>query len=479
MVRTVSGRSLTLTSILGRGGQGAVFRTDDPKCAVKVRFSHTHTESWRRRIERSAFLEREVTAYPGLRRFVLPHELLSEPWLGYEMPLLPGAENVAAIVQLPRHHPEEWYVASGGLRRRLGVAARITRAMNALHAAGFVFGDLSANNVLVTVDPRRSSIRIIDCDNIDVAGRVGTGVLGTPGYWAPERLILRAAPDAASDDHSLAVLVHELVYLAHPLRGSAAVSEEDPDAAEGRVERGEVPWIFEPSPPPGVPKNEPTGGLPPRLAAPEDSTLFARLRDAFGAGLRERTRRPTAAALQDAVEKLLRLCMTCSGCGASQLYRKQVNCLWCQQPLPPPLLLVVEPDENASDFEVLKESRATVEKLRTLPDVQAAEAGRKISAPQAYRFRNCVLEDGLVLTDALVRPWRLSQQNEVPLGRFHLDGKRVVLSVERDSGIHHNGRPVAAGSSLAITGRDQLTIPGQHGEPSCRLRVTQPRREAP
>jgi DNA-binding helix-hairpin-helix protein with protein kinase domain len=481
VVHTISGRALTLQGVLGRGGQGAVFRTDDAGRAVKVRWSGVHAAAWRRRIERCAFLERESFAYPGLRRFVLPRELLAEPWLGYEMPLLPGAEPVSALIHLPRERPEEWYVATGGLRRRLGIAVRVARAMNALHSAGFVFGDLSANNVLTASDPQRSSIRVIDCDNVDIAGSEGAGILGTPGYWAPERVTRNVPPDAAADDHSLAVLVHELVYLTHPLRGALAFSNEDPDAAEARVDRGEVPWVFEQAPPSHLPHtNDPLGGLPPALAAAEDTTLFARFRDAFGAGLHDRTRRPTAATLQNAVEKLLCLCMTCRACGATQVYPKQRECLWCGGVLPPPLLLVIEPDERAPEFRPMREARAVVEMVRALPEMQRVRnEGREPPAPQKYRFRNYVIEDGLVLTDALLRPWRASAADEIPLARFQLDGQRLLLRAERESGIRHNGRDIAPGSTVTVTAADMLTVPGDHGEPSCHLRVTRPRREEP
>ena len=477
-VRTVSGRTLTLRGILGRGGQGAVFRTDDPTRAVKVRWSIIGADSWRRRIDRIAFLESEQGAYPGVRRFVLPRELLAAPWIGYEMSLLPGGQPVAGLILPPRESPDAWYVATGSLRRRLGVAVRIARAMNSLHGAGFVFGDLSANNVLTTSDPKHTSIRVIDCDNVDIAGSEGTGIIGTPGYWAPELVAERVRPDAATDDHSLAVLLHELVYLTHPLRGTLAFSDEDPDAAEARVERGEVPWVFEPA----DRSNSPQGGLPPALAATEDTTLFARFRDAFGAGLRDRTRRPTAAAFQEALERLLRLCMNCPHCGATQLYRKQRLCVWpqCAGALPVPLMLVVEPDAVAPEFTEMRESRGVVERARALPAMKQAEtAGAAPTAPQKFRFRNCVVEDGLVLTDVLIRPWRSTAADEIPLARFVLEGKKVLLRVERESGLRRNGRALQPDSTVQLGPSDELTVPGEGGEPSCRLRLTQPRREEP
>lgn len=474
VVRTLSGRALVLRSVLGRGGQGAVFRTDDATCAVKVRWSQRDADAWQGRIERAAFLKKEQAAYPGVGRFVLPRELLGPPWLGYEMPLLPGAQAVSELVQLPREQPADFYVATGGLKRRLGIAVRTARALSALHAAGFVFGDLSANNVLTTADKAHSTIRVIDCDNIDVAGSQGFGIYGTPGYWAPELVSGRLRPDAATDDYSLAVLLHELVYLAHPLRGDALLDEE-PDIAEARLDRGELPWVFSPT----DDSNRTSVGLAPGLSAAEDTTLFQRFGEAFGAGLRDRTRRPSAAALQDAAERLLRLCVTCQHCTATQLYRKQRDCLFCGGPLPSPLLLLVEPDPQAAEFKELRDAQTVIGRARKLPEMnQAAAVGKAPPAPQAFRYRNCVVEDGLVLTEVLLRPWRTSAE-EVPLARLKVAGDTVDLQIERDCGLEKNGSALLAGITVRWYGGETLSLRGDRGEPACRLRLIRPRREEP
>lgn len=466
-VQTRSGRRLTLTSMLGCGGQGAVYRTDDPACAVKVRWRGEDAAAWERRIERIAFLQRELAASPGVKRFVLPRELLAQPWLGYEMPLLLSAQSVADLIRMPREQPELAYLESGGIRRRLGIAVRCARALMALHAAGFVFGDLSASNALTASDRARSTVRLIDCDNIDIAGSEGTGILGTPGYWAPELVQQRARPDAATDDHSLAVLMHELVYLAHPLRGDALL-EKDPEEAEALLERGELPWVFDPN----DMRNRTSAGLPLALAAAEDTTLFLRFREAFGAGLRDRTRRPSAASLHEAAERLLRLCLDCPHCRGTQIYRKQRECTWCGSSLAPPLLLLIEPDGDAPQFRELGRARTTIEVAQKL-----RELGGTPAPLRSFRYRNCVVEDGLVLTDVLLRPWCTDESDEVPLGRVQLAGDLVLLHIEKEFGLRQSGRSVPAGAIVRLKPGDSLNLPGECGAPSCRLRLVRPRRE--
>lgn len=474
VVRTASGRALTLTSVLGRGGQGAVYRTDDPRSAVKLRWSTADVASWRQRIERSALLKSDRSQLNGVHRFVLARELLASPWVGYEMPLLPDAHPVTELLRLPPQQAEAAYIQSGGLKRRLGIAARTARALSSLHAAGFVFGDLSASNVLTTSVPTHSSVRIIDCDNIDVAGCEGVGVIGTPGYWAPELCSGRVRPDAASDDHALAVLIHELVYLVHPLRGDALLDEE-PEQAEARVRRGELPWVFAEQ----DDRNRTRAGLPAELSPPTDSSLFARFAEAFGPGLHDRSRRPTAAALLDAVERLHRLCLTCATCGASQLYRRQRQCGWCGSALPAPLMLVIEPESSATEFAELRAAREFVERARQLPQLKQTLSDNPASPLRGFRYRNCVIEDGLVLSASLLRPLSTQGDDESPLVRVAVEGDRMSLQLEGNCLLLKNGKPIAQGGSVTLRPGDSLVMPGEQGEPSCRLRFHRPRRDVP
>ena len=194
-VRTAEGRELVLGALLGLGGQGAVFRTTDPATAVKARFLPDTDGRFARRIARIRTLAVENPSLPRLDSYTLPGALLAAPWVGYEMPLLQHAIPLTRLVELPAESPDEEYKASGGLRRRLLIGARVARAMRHLHAAGFVFGDLSPANVLTSADVRFTTIRVIDCDNIGVASSMPDSLYGTPGYWAPELVLGVTAPD--------------------------------------------------------------------------------------------------------------------------------------------------------------------------------------------------------------------------------------------------------------------------------------------
>ncbi|SER94779.1 class IV lanthionine synthetase LanL [Actinokineospora terrae] len=98
----------------------------------------------------------------------------------------------------------------------LDLTRRLVDLLGEVHAAGYVLGDLTPNNVLVTADRR---LVLIDLESAlrptDVAAR-----LLTPGYAAPEdegrSRMIAADPDQATDLYSLGATLFYLVSGAHP-----------------------------------------------------------------------------------------------------------------------------------------------------------------------------------------------------------------------------------------------------------------------
>lgn len=71
-------------------------------------------------------------------------------------------------------------------------------------------------NVLVPSDPKATSIRLIDPDNLIVPGTTLATVIGTRWFIAPEILKESRFPDHACDLWSLAVAIFYLLVLNHP-----------------------------------------------------------------------------------------------------------------------------------------------------------------------------------------------------------------------------------------------------------------------
>ena len=102
-------------------------------------------------------------------------------------------------------------------------AYNICKSFRKLHFSGYTYMDISDRNILA--DPNTGEVLICDCDNcIPSVSKLNPGIVGTPGFMAPEILMGECRPNRSSDQFSLAVLLFELFYVDHPLEGAATLS---------------------------------------------------------------------------------------------------------------------------------------------------------------------------------------------------------------------------------------------------------------
>ncbi len=106
----------------------------------------------------------------------------------------------------------------GGLSEALQVAARVADALDALHGAGLVHGDLKPDNILRTRDP---DPRVILADlGLARSHGVASRLCGTPDYMAPE-VALGHFSDGRADFYSLGVTLFEWVSGRRPFAGES------------------------------------------------------------------------------------------------------------------------------------------------------------------------------------------------------------------------------------------------------------------
>lgn len=98
----------------------------------------------------------------------------------------------------------------------------LVSAFNVLHQTGYNYQDLSRGNFMI--NPETGDVKIIDNDNVSVEG-TASGILGTPGYIAPEVLAKKSIPSINSDRFSLSVILFLLLMHGHPLEGKRFLVE--------------------------------------------------------------------------------------------------------------------------------------------------------------------------------------------------------------------------------------------------------------
>jgi len=225
-------------ALIGRGGNGVVYRAYDPELAraVALKFIASTDSSVPRGTEAQLFKEAQILARLSHPNIVAAYDIGVHDRLVYiVMELIDGVSL------------SEWLRRAHSRAQISSVLIAAGRGLAAAHAAGVVHRDFKPANVMVSRDGR---VRVVDFGlarnssaaepfearasaasdpdgERDESGRASTGAAttldsnrsstlsGTPGYMAPEQLLGKAA-DSGSDQFSFAVTAFVALVGAKP-----------------------------------------------------------------------------------------------------------------------------------------------------------------------------------------------------------------------------------------------------------------------
>ncbi|MDP9172228.1 MAG: protein kinase [Acidobacteriota bacterium] len=208
----VLGGRFEIARYISRGGMGEVYEACDRQLqgkhiALKVlRAEIAGDGAMRERFEREVLMAREVA-----HRNVCPTYDLSRmegprgPVVFLTMRLLRGESLSARLRRVGRLSPE----------LSLSIARQMAEGLDAAHRSGVIHGDFKPGNVMLegVGDDVRVSITDFGLSRLyhsDESVANATGVIGTPGYIAPE-LLAGAAASPASDVFAFGLVVQEMI----------------------------------------------------------------------------------------------------------------------------------------------------------------------------------------------------------------------------------------------------------------------------
>jgi serine/threonine protein kinase len=325
-----AGNRHELVEELGRGGQGAVFRTANREIAVKLlldgKGDPLRSTGSVPELELRGAIERVLTLALPARGVAAPIALLREE-VGYTMRMLAGMQPLASMMALTRSRAD--YGATGGLRRRLGILATLADRVASLHSAGLVFTDLSPNNVFISSSVDASEVWLIDPDNIHYLEQGGRR-LYTPRYGAPEVVSGRGYANTLTDCWSFAVIAHEVLRVVHPFEGDGLEESGWDGTASGVQKPGEAPLVWIDDPDDGSNRTG-HGRQLAEVATGRMTELFGR---AFCAGRTDPTARPSMSEWADALWEAYDHVVLCSSCGGSSFVSKGAAMSCCDAARP-------------------------------------------------------------------------------------------------------------------------------------------------
>ena len=365
---------------INEGGQGAVYKTKEPNIGIKLLKAG----------ERAADLVREVRRLPieDLASIAAPLSTLQgRP--GYVMVWLRGMVPLSDTPLPPRGRRTDiidWYIATGGLRRRLALSARLAEVIADLHGRGLVYVDLSMANVMVSEAGSAAEVRLIDLDNLRSASEK-TSSFFTERWAAPE-IFNGQPPSCHSDSYSLSLVTFAVLTGFHPFFDGDFV-RYSPDQSPERfaAARGYLPSFID---------NVDTSNATTNHLFPIDvvltPTLLETFRRAFGQGRLQTDYRPTSAALRRMLWEAHDRTVTC-GCGFTT-YVDTGTCAACDSPFVDTVMIEVAASHSSRPSATIAVGAEPVSLLRRhLP----LSAEPRVRHDEIVRFS---IENGGVLLDA-------------------------------------------------------------------------------
>ena len=283
---------IDIANIVGTGAQGAVYRGENKNILIKI--NQTKEENYLgKKIDKIKSLN-----LPKNLNFTLPIAKLNIPNKNYEGYIMRMMEDMKPISHLMKNsfkNIEECYdyynQETGGLRRRLEILKKIAYNLYYLHSRGIVYGDISSNNIFISMDSKYTEVWFIDCDNIDYSYDIDY-TIGTDGFCSPEiRKVLapynmgKQTNTIENDIYAFANLAFNILFLADPFKGSIIWKENETsedneddwwdveeDDDNKKFDLGEVSWVGE-----NDESNKPIYGLSTnmdKMISPELKNLF-------------------------------------------------------------------------------------------------------------------------------------------------------------------------------------------------------------
>jgi serine/threonine-protein kinase len=248
----VIGGRYQLLGLLGRGGQGSVYKArdlrDNDEVAIKVLAdSFAEDSDWRERMFREARAMSTLSGTAAVRVF-------DQQWT--------GDGSLCLVMELLHGHDlDEWLHALESHGKRLPVAALpeifkpIVDTLEVAHLNGIVHRDLKPGNIFIIDASAGGGVRLLDfgfAKFTRMRSFTAAGVVaGSPSYMAPETWMGKA-PDHRVDVYALGALVFRALAGQPPFYSPElhqmlilATSSERPSLAEFRPDlpRGIDDWV--------------------------------------------------------------------------------------------------------------------------------------------------------------------------------------------------------------------------------------------
>lgn len=170
---------LSIEPALGKGGEGSVFRISGmPDYVLKIFADTKRTETRHRKL--LAMISTPLSP-SAMQQITWPVDVVyqNNQFVGYVMPIIRNNEELNVMYS-------DKYTCT--LSEKITIAKNLCAAINAVHNAGHICGDLNPKNIVV--DPNNAKVTLVDTDSYHITEKNGARVyrceVGCPEYLPRE-----------------------------------------------------------------------------------------------------------------------------------------------------------------------------------------------------------------------------------------------------------------------------------------------------
>ena len=343
IIKDERGISHGIGELLSSGGQGVVFKTDDPNVLLKLRvktnmFGEKKIICDERSYEKfkNDINQVRLLPLPENLPIAMPAVLVEGDYCGYLMEILDEMYTLKNLATMISDDIEEEYKNTGGLKKRIFLFMKIAQIFIKLQTSGVVYGDLSLENIFISSDPSKNELWLIDADNMKLEKKVEKRIF-TPGTGAPE-VVNGTQNTLYSDRFTFALLLYYTLTTNHPFEGRLVVEDEDNFDEEAAWEGGEdmyekahryeISWVGDED----DDSNRSDRGIPAEYVVTDGLQRF--FQETFGFhGINSPSSRPDFLQWYNELKEAYDSIVECGECGQSYYMNEGGVCPFCNSDL--------------------------------------------------------------------------------------------------------------------------------------------------
>jgi len=319
-----TGQSISLDEKIASSGEGEVWRTNQDGSLAKIYHSPTPE-----RVEKLKVMVAQPPKEPNSQlnhiSFAWPKSLLKNHCgncVGFLMPAIIGSVDFLHVYNFALRKKKglevNWYFLHA-------TALNVASVIQAIHAEGYVLGDIKPQNLLVN---NRALVSVIDTDSFQVRhpsnDKVYRCLVGSEGFTPVELLSKDLSTVEQTEVHDrfrLAVIIHLLLFGDHPFKGQWIGDGDSLDPTE-LLRRGF--WSYAPN---SLIQPGPLT-IPLEIVHPEIQQCFLRC---FNDGHAKPNLRPTAEEWVKALKVAIADLTACSHIKNHYYSKTYGKCYWCER----------------------------------------------------------------------------------------------------------------------------------------------------